>query len=61
MAEAVFTRKQVEEFAPNETSRSGGFSLAILARLPEYLFMRHSPGDARDRYRQQEKPFDLYA
>lgn len=59
MAEAVLTRKQVEEFTPNETFRSRGFLLAVLSRLSEYFFVHHGPGEARHRYRQQEKPRNL--
>ena len=50
VAKTILTSEQVEEFAADERLRLYAFSLAVLARLPKHFFVRHGPGDARDRH-----------
>jgi hypothetical protein len=45
MAETVFTGKQIEEFAADQTSRPITFLLAVLPRLSKNLLMRDGPGN----------------
>src|SRR6185503_20039666 len=59
MAEAVFTREEVEELARHQTTAVLTLTHAPLVRLSEYLLVRDRPGDARDRRRQHEQPHDL--
>jgi hypothetical protein len=59
VTEAIFTSKEVEEFAPRDVFPILCLPLTIVARLAKYFFVCNRPGDAGDRYRQNDQPHNL--
>ena len=52
VAEAIFTREKIKEFASHQTASLNVLSLAKLTRLAKYLLMCHRPRDASHRNRE---------
>ena len=59
MAEAEFAGKEEEKLAARRIRMALTLTDAIFARLAEYLFMCHGPGDARNRDCERKKPYEL--
>lgn len=59
MAEAIFAREKVEEFPARQAIGLFGLLLAVIARLAKNILVGDRPGDARDRYRQNQQPSEL--
>jgi hypothetical protein len=59
VTEAVFTRKQIEEFTLQEPWGRVTFRLAEFSGLLENVFMRHGPGNTRNWDGQNEQPQEL--
>lgn len=59
MAEAVLAGEDEKELSPEQTAVLFALTDAVLARLPEDLFVSDGPGDAGDGNGQQEQPDNL--
>lgn len=59
MAQAILASDDEEQFATNEAACGLRLTLAVLPRLAEYLFVRDSPRDASDWYREDKQPRKL--
>ena len=59
MTEAVFARKQVEDFTLPQIRGRVTFRLTEFAGLTQDVFMSDRPGNARYRYGQNEQPREL--
>jgi len=59
VAEAVFAGEDVKKLSLHQSAAFLALALAEFARLPEDLFVRDRPGNARDRQGQQQQPNDL--
>jgi hypothetical protein len=61
VAEAVFTSEKVKKLSAKDIPGAGALFLAVLSRLPEDLFVRHSPCDGSNGNSQNQKPRGLQA
>src|SRR4029453_4731074 len=59
VAKAVLAGEQEEKLALPETATTGAPGQAPFPWFPEYLFVSHRPGDARDRYCEEKQVDDL--
>ena len=61
MAKAILASKEVKELSLYKSAAVLAPALTPLARLAKHLFMRHRPGDRRDRKRQDKQVCQLLA